>query len=77
MKNKKIKDRTIESSSQGEVLEYMEKNPVWLTTQKIADGMKLKNRVKIAKFLRKLHSSHYIDRQRVNNTNELEYRIKT
>ena len=70
-------DRTIESSSQADVLALMEKYPgIYFTTLQIQKELGLKTREKIAKFLRKLMKSEFVDKKRVAGTNELLYRFK-
>lgn len=71
------KDEEIIGSSQGDALDFMEKNPVWLTTAQVADGLHLKSREKVAKYLRKLEESYFIERRRIVGSNELEYKILT
>lgn len=70
------KTNQCESSSQGDVLNYMEENPVWLNTKQIADGLGITSREKIAKFLRQLEKFKFVDRKRTKGSNELQYRIK-
>lgn len=77
MKDKKIKDRTIESSSQADVLVFMEKRPnTWFTTEQIREALGLKTREKIATFLRRLIKSDFVESKRVSGTNELLYKVK-
>ena len=70
-------DRVCESSSQSDVLCLMDKYPeTWFTTEQIRQELGLKTREKISKFLRKLMKFNFIQRKRVNGTNELLYKLK-
>jgi len=71
-------DRVTDSSSQSDVLCWMEKYPdTWFTTEQIREALELKSREKISKFLRKLYKYQFVEKQRVNGTNELLYKIKS
>jgi predicted transcriptional regulator len=74
---KRKHDRTVESSSQADVLALMEMYPnTWFTTEQIRKELNLKTREKIAKFLRKLKTSNFVEKKRVSGTNELLYKFK-
>lgn len=70
-------DRTIESSSQADVLTFLDKYPdTWFTTEQIRVELKLKTREKISKFLRKLFKLHFVERKRINKSKDLLWKIK-
>lgn len=69
-------DRATDSSSQSDVLCWMEKYPdTWFTTKQIQEAVGSKSREKIGKFLRKLHKFKFVEKQRTVGTNELLYKI--
>jgi len=69
-------DRTTDSSSQSDVILWMEKYPnTWFTTKQIRDALKLKSREKIAKFLRKLYKFKFVEMKRISGTNEKYYKF--
>ena len=66
-----------ESCSQADVLLFMDKYPeTYFTTEQIRKALKVENREKIAKFLRKLLKYEFVERKRVNGINELLYKLK-
>ena len=70
-------DRTLESGSQADVLTLMDHYPeTWFTTEQIRVELKYKTREKIAKFLRKLSKSNFVEKKRIRGTNELLYKLK-
>ena len=72
------RDRTLESSSQSDVLVFMDYYPeTWFTTEQIRIGLGLKTREKVSKFLRKLMKFDFVERKRVSGTNELLYKLKS
>ena len=73
----RVYDRTSESSSQADVLVFMEKyRDTWFNTEQIRQELKLKTREKVSKFLRKLMKFDFVERKRISGTNELLYKIK-
>lgn len=77
LKMKRVYDRTVEGSSQSDVLIFMDIYPeTWFTSEQIRDALNLKNREKVTKFLKKLVEFDFVERKRINGTNELLYKIK-
>lgn len=64
------------SPSQGEVLDLLQEDGGWMTSEDVVKKLSISSRVKAAKFLRKLWKFNFLERRKQENSVVLEYRWK-
>jgi predicted transcriptional regulator len=62
------------SPSQGEVLDLLQEDGGWMTSEDVVKKLSISSRVKAAKFLRKLWKFNFLERRKQENSVVLEYR---